>query len=321
MTRATVTQLLILMIILVISCLPEFFTINRVTLVCLPHVLCEQDNLMRKTENRRSGDAEVRRKRPCDHPHFTVDEKWCEERDVDGNPTSKPRGVEDTNTSWYMCETQGNAAQLQSNNSHSAVLTEMTVELQLGDAKFLKHTLYGRSNSTNLQLHSPEGEAGERRDDDGHRGASYCCLTVPPTPGTSSHITCFLRLSNHTISITRATGKFQEDEWGGVFRVLWLVLLCVMLLSLTSAFLRHINQKGGCSKKSKVCPLGYGFTGQELKDGRKDTEINILKGRNLHTYESCPMRSGLSPIEEVEADDDVVESVLDGKVDQYVTAC
>nr|XP_057936891.1 uncharacterized protein LOC131135073 isoform X2 [Doryrhamphus excisus] len=286
MTRATVAKLLILMILIVIICLPEFFTLNRVskvTLACLPHVLCEQDSRRRKRENRRSGDDEVRRKRPCHPAHFTVDEKWCKDRDDDGNPTSEPRSVEDTHTRWYMCETQGNVAQLQRNNSHSAIFIEMSVELQLGDTKFLNLTLYGHSNTTELHLHSPEDDELERRDGEGHRVASYCCPPVPTTSAMSSHITCFLRLSNHTISITRAKETFPEE-------------------------------------KSKVRPLGYGFNGRQMKDGQKDTEINILNGRNLHSYESCPMRSGLSTIEEVQADEDVVESVPNGNVDQYGTA-
>ncbi|XP_061833028.1 uncharacterized protein [Nerophis lumbriciformis] len=283
--------------------------VSKATLVCLPHALCERDFRVKKRESG-SEDGDVIQNRSRDPPHIRVAEKRCTERD--GNRTSEPWTVEDTHASWYMCETQGNVEHL-----HSDVVIRMSVQLQLGE--FLKLTLYGHSNTTSLHLHPPEKE-GKRRDDEGHREASYCCLSVPPTSEMTNHTACLFRLSNRTISIARAKEKFQraqKDRWSGVFRVLWLILLCVVLLTWTSALLRHISRRGGCCSMSKVKvrPLGYDFTGQQLKDGRKDTETNTLKGRTLRTFEPGLRWTGLSPIEEDEADDDVVESAVDENVD------
>ncbi|XP_061763083.1 uncharacterized protein LOC133556804 isoform X2 [Nerophis ophidion] len=292
MTGATGTKLLILMILIFIICLPQLFAFNRVskaTLVCSPRALCERDFRLKKRESG-SRLADVIQNRSHDPPHIRVDEKRCLERD--GNRTSEPWMVEDTHASWYMCETQGNVDHL-----HSDVVIRMSVQLQLGE--FLKLTLYGHSNTTSLHLHPPEKE-GKIRDDEGHREASYCCLSAPPTSEMTNHTACLFRLSNHTISIARAKEKFlqaQKDRWSGVFRVLWLILLCVVLLTWTSALLRHISRKGGCCY------------------GRKDTDINTLKGRPHRTFDPGFRWTGLSPIEEVEADDEVVESAVDENVD------
>ncbi|XP_077427669.1 uncharacterized protein LOC144055522 [Vanacampus margaritifer] len=311
MTRSIVTKLLVLVIFIVIICLADIFTshrVSKVNLVCLP---CERGKRARKRENWRSANSEVRRKTSCDLPPIPGGEEWremCDEREADKSQALGDARSEDPHSSWYMCETQGSVAELHSNNSPSVakVDIEMSVKLQLGDGNFLKLTLYGHSNSSSLHLQPLEGEM----EDGGHSVASYCCVLAPPTSETSNHIACLLRLNNHTISSAAENKKFlktqEQDEWGGVFRILWLVLLCVVLLTLTLAFLRQIKRSRHCRKK--VHPLGYGFTEQQLK------------GRSLLCYEPTRTWSGLSSIEEVVVADDV-ETVLDGHMDHcYVTA-
>ncbi|XP_019732164.1 uncharacterized protein LOC109519828 isoform X2 [Hippocampus comes] len=314
MTRSIVTKLLVLVVFIFIICLPDFFAsygVSKVSLVCLP---CERDKRARKRENwRGSAEAEVRRKTSCDPPLIPGGERWretCDEREGDSSPTTKDARSEDPHLRWYMCETQGSATELQSNNSYSVLPQlsdlEVSVKFELGDANFLKLTLYGHSNSSSLHLQPADEETD---DDGGHSAASYCCGPVHPTLETINHIVCLLRLSNDTLSSVAENKKFQktqEDEWGAVFRILWLVLLCAVLLTLTSAFLRRMKRSGRCCRKVHL--LDYGFHGQQLT------------GRNLHNYEPRPTWSGLTSIEEVEVADDA-EIVLDGNVDHcYVTA-
>ncbi|XP_051940529.1 uncharacterized protein LOC127613505 [Hippocampus zosterae] len=213
MTRSIVTKLLVLVIFIFIVCLPDFFApygVSKVSLVCLP---CERDKRARKRENwHGSAEAEVRRKTSCDPPLIPGGERWretCDERAGDSSPTTKDVRSEDPHLRWYICETQGSAAELQSNNSHSVLPQlsdlEVSMKFEFGDANFLKLTLYGRSNSSSLHLQP----ADEETDDDG-----------------------------------------GHDEWGAVFRILWLVLLCAVLLTLTSAFLRRIKRSGHCCSKT-----------------------------------------------------------------------
>ncbi|XP_077379416.1 uncharacterized protein LOC144020148 [Festucalex cinctus] len=322
MTRSIVTKLLVLVIFIVIICLAEILTsyrVSKVNLVCLP---CERGKRARKRENWQRADAELRRKTSCDPPPTPGGEEWhemCDEREANKSPTLDNARSEDPHSSFYMCETQGSVTELHSNNTPSAakVHIEMSVKLQLGDANFLKLTLYGHSNSSSLHLQPPE----EKTEDGGPSVATYCCALAPPTSQTSNHIVCLLRLKNYTIisaAENKTFRKKQEDEWGGVFRILWLVLLCVILLTLTLTFLRQIKQSQHRCKKVHL--LGYGFTEQQLKDGINDTKISHLKGRNLHCYEPRPTWSGLSSIEEVVVADDE-ETVLDGHVDHcYMTA-
>lgn len=89
---------------------------SKVSLLCLP---CERDKRARKRENRpSSAEAEVPRKPSCDAPLVPGGEP-CDEREGDGSPTTKDARSEDPHVRWYMCETQGSAAELQRNNSHS----------------------------------------------------------------------------------------------------------------------------------------------------------------------------------------------------------
>ncbi|XP_061627229.1 uncharacterized protein LOC133477024 isoform X4 [Phyllopteryx taeniolatus] len=233
----------------------------------------------------------MRRKRSRDLPRIPGGEsrrEACNETDADGGPAA-----DDARASCYTCETLGSGPQLQSDNRSTSakVHIEMSVKLPVGDANFLKLAFYGHQTSSWLHLWPPDDET----DDGGQAAASSCCRPAP-----SDRVVCLLRLSNRTIWSAARNEKFlqTQDEWGGAFRILWLVLSCAVLLTLTSAFLRQMKRNGHCCKK--VHPLGYGFTEQQFKGGRKDTEISILKGRNSHHHEPRPTCSGLPSIEEIE---------------------
>ncbi|XP_078020540.1 uncharacterized protein LOC117255593 isoform X2 [Epinephelus lanceolatus] len=212
MTRAALVKLLILVILAFIICLPEFFTLYKVLKVkflCFPYRPCERGNQVKKGGNDLE-DAESRRKDICVPSQTPGSEKWeqaCTE-ELQNNTTDPEsdykRGEADPEKSWFMCETDMDMTEIQSNISSSAlkVHLEMSVELQLRDAETLNLTLYSRSNHSSLHLHPPEeGEEEEEkeRDDEGQRKAFYCCLPVPPTSESANQSRCLLWLANQTV--------------------------------------------------------------------------------------------------------------------------
>ncbi|XP_032393726.1 uncharacterized protein LOC116703188 isoform X2 [Etheostoma spectabile] len=238
------------------------------------------------------------------------------------NTTDSSRGGEDQEKSWFMCKTDLNTAELQSNTSSSVLKVhfEASVELQLRDAETLNLTLYGSSNHSSLHLHPPEEEKEE--DDKGQKKAFYCCLPVVPTSESTNQSRCLLWLANQTLLTETAKKKLpwkrtQKDEWQCGFRVLWLALLCVVMLTIVTTVFGQIYWNRRSCKNPKVYPVGYDITGQQSKDGEQ-TEIIIPKGMILHSHGSRP-KSGLTPIQEVDAQDEI-ETLLDGNVDHCYTA-
>ncbi|XP_031732138.1 uncharacterized protein LOC116399263 [Anarrhichthys ocellatus] len=338
MTRAALIKLLILVILAFIICLPEFFTLYRVSKVnflCLPYRPCERGNRLEKGGNETSGDAEIWREDLCDPPWTPGSSKWEQvcTRENQSNATDPEsdsgRAGEDPEKNWFMCEADMDMAELHRNMSSSALKThiEVSVELQLSDTETLNLTLYGSSNHSSLHLRPPEEEEEEeeeeeRRDDEGQRRAFYCCLPVPPAEEPANQRRCLLWLANRTVLTATAQEKLpwkrtQRDEWFCVFRALWLVLLCVVMLTIVTTVLGQIYWRRSC-KKPSMHRLGYVVTGQQLSDGEKPTEIILPKGMILHSYGSRP-RPGLSPIQEVDTQDDI-ETLLDGNVDHCYTA-
>lgn len=335
MTRAALVKLLILVILAFIICLPEFFTLYKVLKVkflCFPYRPCERGNQVTKGENGKLGGAESRRKDICVPSQTPGSEKWeqaCTE-ELQNNTTDPEsdykRGEADPEKSWFMCETDMDMTEIQSNISSSAlkVHLEMSVELQLRDAETLNLTLYSRSNHSSLHLHPPEeGEEEEEkeRDDEGQRKAFYCCLPVPPTSESANQSRCLLWLANQTVLTATAKERLlwkRKDEWQCMFRVIWLALLCLVMLTIVTTVLGQIYFRGHLCKKPKVQTIGYNITGQQLNDGEKHSEIIFSKGMIPQAYESRPW-SGLSPIQEVDTQDEI-ETLLDGNVDHCYTA-
>ncbi|XP_034714854.1 uncharacterized protein si:dkey-192k22.2 isoform X2 [Etheostoma cragini] len=237
------------------------------------------------------------------------------------NTTDSSGGGEDPEKSWFMCKTDLNIAELQSNTSSSVLKVhfEASVELQLRDAETLNLTLYGSSNHSSLHLHPPEEEKEE--DDKGQRKAFYCCLPVVPTSESTNQSRCLLWLANQTLLTETAKKRLpwkrtQKDEWQCGFRWLWLALLCVVMLTIVTSVFGQIYWNRRC-KNPKVHPVGYDIIGKQSNDGEQ-TEIIIPKGMILHSHGSRP-KSGLTPIQEVDAQDEI-ETLLDGNVDHCYTA-
>ncbi|XP_034399743.1 uncharacterized protein si:dkey-192k22.2 isoform X3 [Cyclopterus lumpus] len=206
---------------------------------------------------------------------------------------------------------------------------EVSVELQLSDAETLNLTLYSGSNHSSLHFHPPGEEEEEEEeeedggDDEGQRRAFYCCLPVPLAAESANPRHCLLWLANRTVWSATAQEKLpwkrsQQDEWRCVLRALWLALLCVVMLTAVTTVLGLIYWKRRSCKNPDVLPLGYAVAGQQLNDGEKHTEIIIPKGTTFHSHGPRP-RPGLSPIQEVDTQDDI-ETVLDGNVDHCYTA-
>ncbi|XP_037621306.1 uncharacterized protein LOC119485647 [Sebastes umbrosus] len=335
MTRAALTKLLILVILAFIICLPEFFTLYRVSKVnflCLPYRPCERANQVKKGTNGKMGDAEIRRKDMCDPTQTPESEQWEQDCTQENqNNTTDPesdsrRGGEDPEKSWFMCETDMDIAELQSNMSSSAIKThlEVSVKLRLGDTDTLNLTLYSHNNQSSLYLHQPEEEEEEEKDDEGQKKAFYCCLPVSRNPRSANQSRCLLWLANQTVLTGTAKEKLpwkrtQKEEWRCVFRVTWLALLCVVMLTIVTVVLGKIYYRERLRRKPNLHSVAYDITGQQLNDGENQTEMTINpKGMILHSYGSR-RPSELSPIQEVDNQDDR-ETLLDGNVDHCYTA-
>ncbi|XP_034044124.1 uncharacterized protein LOC117526189 isoform X2 [Thalassophryne amazonica] len=324
MTRAALMKLLILLILAFIICLPEFFTLYRVSsvsFICQPHRHCARGDEMRKREDEKAGDAKAKRKPVCDSSQTPGSERW-EQACIHGNQSNvtdaasdSRSGSQDPVLNWYMCETDQNSTGLHSNISALKEHVEVSVRLLLRRGISFNLTLYGRSNHSDLYLvPSEDEEEEEKREED----AFYCCLPIPPTSETANHSRCLLWLANQTVLV--ATGKeklswkpTQKGEWRCAFRVLWLVLLCVVLLAVATIVLRHIY----C--KPRMQPVSYDFAAQLLKVGEKRAEIsNTAKGMIPDSFVYHP-RSGLATIQEV-VTSDIPETLLHENVDHHCNA-
>lgn len=335
MTRATLTKILILVILAFIICLPEFFSLHRVSKVnflCLPYRRCERGNQVEKGESGRIGDAEIKRKDMCDASQTAEREKWeraCTHGNhinMTGPASDSRRGSEDSEKSLFMCQTDMDMAELHNNSSSSATALklhlEVSVELQLGDAETLNLTLYGHSNYSSLDLHPPEeqGEEEDKKKGDEGQTAFYCCLPVLPTSELANPSRCLLWLANQTLSTATAKGKLPwkrtpKAEWRCLFRVIWLALLCVVLLTVVTSVLSNLYLRKRSRRKPMVRPV-YNFSGQQLNDGEKRTET--FTNTVLHSYTSLPW-SELSPIKEADSKDDI-ETLMDGNISHCYTA-
>ncbi|KAM8880429.1 uncharacterized protein AB9W97_015259 isoform 2-T2 [Spinachia spinachia] len=315
MTRAALTKLLILVILAFIICLPEFFTLDRVpkvTFLCVPYRPCGRGNRLEKEEEWKSGDAEVRRK-DCDPTPTATSNKLeqdCTQEDQHNATDAESdsgRGGGDPEKNWFICEADMDMAELHRNMSSSALETdvEVSVELHLADAETLNLTLYGSSQRRSLHLHPPEEEEEEGRDDQGPWTAIYCCLPVPPTTQSANQRRCLLWVANRTVVTATVEETVpwkltQRGEWSCVFRVFWLALLCVVVLTIVTIMLGQIFWRR-CS-----CHAG------------RHMEIIAPKGVIFNAYGSRP-GAGLSPIEEVDTQNEI-ETLLDGNDDPCYTA-
>ncbi|XP_028272482.1 uncharacterized protein LOC114442855 isoform X2 [Parambassis ranga] len=319
MSRTALIKLLFVGILTFIICLPEFFTIYRVSKVnffCLPYPPCEQGNTVKKGENRKTDDSAVTRKDMCDFP----------QQNQSNMTNSAPDGDSST-MSLFMCEANTNMAELDNNTSFTDLTfsLEVSVEVQLTDAETLNLTLYGRSNHSSLHLHSPEEEEEEEEEKEkekgeGQRKAFYCCLPRMPASEPANQSRCLLWLANLTVLTAAAKEELpwkrtQKDEWQCGMRILWLALVCSVLLMIVTIVITEICRGKYLCRKPKVCPVSYNFTGHHLNVGQKPTEVSAPNGTTLLSYRLQPW-SGLPPIQEIEDD---INTLLDGNIDHCYT--
>ncbi|XP_056136176.1 uncharacterized protein LOC130112726 [Lampris incognitus] len=339
MTKAALTKVFVLVILAFIICLPEFFTfyrVSKVNFLCTPYQHSEELNPARNGETAGAREeAELTRRGefdPCltlesgNQKPFGTRRNWSKGMEVGSNSG----GRSDPGVGWFACETDVDMMDLNNDSLLPGlkVTTEVSVVVHVGgEGSSLHLKLYGQVPHSSLHIHPP-GERAEEEDheEDQVQRDFYCCLPVPPTPETTNHSRCLLRLSNETLftSTERATPPLRlesKGEWWCVFRVLWLALLCVVLLIVITAVLGQVyrQRRGGIKKPEVFQVRGYrasppsngsgpSFGGHP---GEMCTEMIKPKGKARGFLEShCGL--ALFPIEEVELSD-LSDTVLDGE--------
>ncbi|KAI4833331.1 hypothetical protein KUCAC02_016239 [Chaenocephalus aceratus] len=168
MTRAALTKLLILVILAFIICLPDFFTLYRVSKVnflCLPYRRCEGGYRVKKGGKAKIGDAEITKKDVCD-PSQTPEgdglaqdctqEHQSNTTDPESRSTSR-----DPEQSWFMCETDVDVSQLHRHSSSSALKIHLVVS-----SANQSHCLLWLANQTVLNATAKEKLPWKRTEKD-----------------------------------------------------------------------------------------------------------------------------------------------------------
>ncbi|KAM3622855.1 uncharacterized protein V6R79_003975 [Siganus canaliculatus] len=340
MTRAALTKLFILVILAFIICLPEFFTLYKVSKVhflCLPYRPCERGEQVKTGENGKIRNADSRGKDMCDPSQSP--EQWWEACGIRTDPVSNGSDG-GSERSWFWCKTDVDMGELDRNLSFSALRIhfEVSMELHLRDAETLNVTLYGLGNHSSLHFDSPEEEEEEedeedeehrdKKADEGKKKAFYCCLPSTPISTSANGSRCLLQFANQTDLTATARKELpwkrtQKDEWRCMIRVLWLVLLFVLLLTIVTSVFGQIYGRKHSSRRSKVNFYGYHFTGDKFNDGATHTDViipkDLLTTEMILDSDTDQSWSVLPPIREVDSQDNI-ETLLDGNTDQCFSA-
>ncbi|XP_068176808.1 uncharacterized protein [Antennarius striatus] len=276
MTRATLTKLLVLVILVFIICLPDFFTLHRaskVNLVCKPYRNCEQKSWIKTDKNGNIGVAEIRKRDVCDPTLQPEHEKWAQvctqgnTRNVTDPASDSRRDRGNTEETWFVCKADVEIEESLRNLTLSVLDKhwEVSVELHLRDTDSLNLNFYGLKNQKYIHLYPPEAanveEEEKKMNSDTQNEAFFCCLPVLSTSESVSQSCCLLWIDNKTAFAATIKEKLPwkwrpKDEWHGVFRVLWLVLLGVVLFTIVTTVLLKIYW--GKYKNSRVHPLDSG---------------------------------------------------------------
>ncbi|XP_029950987.1 uncharacterized protein LOC115391035 isoform X2 [Salarias fasciatus] len=263
----------------------------------------------------------------CDSFQDADPEEWeqaCAQENQNNTASDSPDDRADEKLSWFICETRDmNTGNISSDISSSApqFQLEVSVELQLSDAETLNLTLFGRSSHNSLRLRPLDEEEEETGDDEGQKEAFFCCRPLLPSSESSNQSRCLLWLTNQTVLTATAKEKLpwkrtQKDEWKCQFRVVWLVLLCVVLLAIVTLVVKQVYRGKRLFRKSQLHPGGFNASPQ-LNDVQGQIETIAPRGAALHSFEFQSW-SGLSPIQEVENQNDM-ETLLDGNVNHCYT--
>ncbi|XP_034544599.1 uncharacterized protein LOC117816442 isoform X2 [Notolabrus celidotus] len=210
-------------------------------------------------------------------------------------------------------------SELQSNISASGL--NVYFEVSLRHKETLNLTLFGHSNLTALHIQPPEEEEEEEGvDNDRQLMAFYCCLPVPPMSRSANQSHCLLWLSNQTVMNVTAKEELpwkrtSKGEWRSAVRVLWLLLLCVVLLTVVTTVIGKIYWRRCCGNKLEREPVNLSST-----DAERHAEDAISSGNSRMILRPQGSRSwsGLSPIQEVDHQDGI-ETLLDGHIDNCYT--
>lgn len=283
MTRAALTKVVFLVIIAFILCLPEFFTVQRVSRVSLSCVWCQLCGDEEETGVMGSNSA--------------CPEQWQHllRAAVD------QRNVTQTDESCFVCQGNVTMPELDHNSSSSDELVDFEVSLTLllrNNTSTANLTLFGYSHDFQSLHLSDREEAKAKRN-----YASLCC--PPSADDGANHSRCLLLLSNRTFARGGLPWKRSTaGEWRCVLRVAWLSLLgAVLLLIVITVTQQIIEGRKRISGKSKIHPFDHASQGQHFVDRAKRTEVyspTVLSVDNSGPY-SC---SALSSIEEVETSEE-----------------
>ncbi|XP_056441779.1 uncharacterized protein LOC130379152 isoform X1 [Gadus chalcogrammus] len=270
MTKAALAKLAILVVLIFIICIPEFFWWHRgsrVDFLCVPCRPAEECGWLRGRHLEDSG-RETGRGGQCD-PCLALGsdqpqpEPVCTAADR-GNGTDPGSDYggsnEDPGNGWFMCETDMEEAYFSGSSSMSDSPKDLEVWMvvQLEEPVHLNLVLHDQRNTTSSYLH-PAAEPEEEADD--RQQAFYCCRPPPPVPQLANRSRCLIQLANGS-SLSKAgkqalpwelTGK--KDEWGSVFRALWMALVGLLLLLVLTSLLAKVYRKRGKSKGGPLCGL------------------------------------------------------------------
>nr|XP_046189206.1 uncharacterized protein LOC124017997 isoform X2 [Oncorhynchus gorbuscha] len=230
MTREALIKLFILILLAFIICLPEFFTSYRarVNFHCVTFDPC--------------GDQEVPTQ--CD-PGLTPAGQNSN-RSVEEKPVCNT-GRTGSGVSWLLCdtETETDTPALRGNASLSGRRVSLSVLSEGGNA-----TLYGL-----LTEEQKEGEVeGEEEGEEQGQGFIYCCFQTPPLSIPTNHSQCLLHLHTQGTNETAVKSDLPwtrppRSEWLCVFRVTWLVLVVVVMLTVLTTVLGLIYWRTRCCRK------------------------------------------------------------------------
>ncbi|CAL8333185.1 unnamed protein product [Lota lota] len=310
MAKAALAKLVILFVLIFIICIPEFFWSHRglrVDFLCVPCRPAEECGWLKKRHVEESGREKTRAGEcdPClvlgsDQPQA---EPVCTAADR-GNGTDPGSDYEgsdgDPGPVWFMCETDVEEASSRGSGFMSDSLKglEVWMVVQLEETVHLNVVLYDQRNTTTVYLHPP-AEPDEEADD--RQKAFYCCLPPPPVPQPANRSRCLIQLANRRAlseAVKQAlppelTGK--TDEWGSVFRALWMALVGVLLLLVLTSLLAKVYRKRGKSKGGPLCG-----TYKESRLNGSCPLVDTSSGIVLSTL-GLPHRTVLTPIQEDES--------------------
>ncbi|XP_036790112.1 uncharacterized protein LOC118936826 isoform X3 [Oncorhynchus mykiss] len=269
MTREALIKLFILILLAFIICLPEFFTSHRarVNFHCVTFDPC--------------GDQEVPTQ--CD-PGLTPAGQNSS-RSVEEKPVCNTGRTGGSGVSWLLCDTETDPPALRGNASLSGRRVSLSVLSEGGNA-----TLYGFLTEEKKEEKKEGEEEGQ--------GFIYCCFRTPPLSIPTNHSQCLLHLHTQGTNETAVKSDLPwtrppRSEWLCVFRVAWLVLVVVVMLTVLTTVLGLIYWRTRCCRKEpRVYPASV-FQTRGFNTDLPDVSVSLHHSSGL-----------LSPIHEEKTAED-----------------